>query len=356
MIIHAPKKLISAICFSFFCHILNAQTFSIKNVSLQPSDKTASENVCLDNNGDTCALLKIKTDHLEGILFSNPNQYIKVHYDDGIYYVYVPTISRKLDFIHKDYTPVQLDMANYGYRSLKKGKTYLVVLDASRQTELESTIILKVTPTYSTVMFDGKELETNTNGIFEISTSPGNHYYTITAENYNPQTHVITIGKSEAKTSTIKLWPIMHKILINCNVKRARVFVDNVDYGSVGKMLIPQGEHTIRVQAEGYFDSEQKVNINATTGILSYKLEKNTKVTYHVHPTPVTIYADSKNVFKNGRKIQGWHNGETIMLMPGMYNLADDYGYNENIVVSTEPITIFIMQKEHKEKRKKNKY
>ena len=55
------------------------QNMTIKSVSLNPVDKTATTQVCLDNNGDTCAMLKIKTDNLEGIEFSNPNQYNKMH-------------------------------------------------------------------------------------------------------------------------------------------------------------------------------------------------------------------------------------------------------------------------------------
>ena len=100
-----------------------SQNMTIKSVALQPSDKTATIQPCLDNNGDTCALLKIKTDNLEGLEFSNPNQYIKKTYSDGIYSVYLPELSRKLDFKHKDYMPIQLDMADYGYRKLRRGKT-----------------------------------------------------------------------------------------------------------------------------------------------------------------------------------------------------------------------------------------
>ena len=50
-----------------------AQTITIKSVSLQPNDQSAIVQPVFDNNGDTCALIKIKTDHLLGIEFPNKN-------------------------------------------------------------------------------------------------------------------------------------------------------------------------------------------------------------------------------------------------------------------------------------------
>jgi hypothetical protein len=274
----------------------SGQNITIKNVSIQPADQTAVLNPCLDNNGDTCALLKIKTDRLEGIEFSNPNQYIKVDYRDGIYTVYVPTVTRKLDFLHKDFMPVQIDMADYGYRKLRAGKTYLITLDAHRISELKSSVLIKVEPKSSKIIIDEQNYNANSNGTIELPIATGRHHYTIVADNYTSQNGDFTIGKSEAKTLTIKLQPIMHEVLVGSNVRNARVFVDNLDYGGVGKVLIPKGNHTIRVQADGYVDGEKNVNINSYTGSLSFVLKENKKVT-HIHATPVTIYSNSKYIY-----------------------------------------------------------
>lgn len=339
MIITNNKKLILVICFSLLCCILWAQSLSIKKVSLQPSDRTAVENVCYDNNGDTCALIKIKTNGIEGILFPNSNQYIKVHYTNGIYSVYVPAISRKIDFLHKDYMPIQLDMSDFGYRHLKKGMTYLVILDAPHINNLKSTIVIKVFPGNSTVVFDEKELGANPNGTFEIPVESGRHLYTVSADNYTPQNGMLTIDKSEAKTITVKLQPIMHEVQIDCNVRSAHVFVDNIDYGIVGKRLIPQGIHMIRVQADGYVDFEQEVNVSSTIGRLSCVLKENKQIT-HVHAIPVTIYSESSSIYKNNKKIKEWSSGATIMFMPGKYQLSDDKGNTYNLVVKKEPITV----------------
>ncbi len=330
--------------FFILCYFLNSnsQELKIVRVSLQPMDLSASQHPCFDNEGDTCALIKLKTDHVEGIQFSNPNQYVKFEYEDGVYSVYVPVGSgRKLFFQHKDYLPVQLDMADYGYRKLKKGKTYLVVIETPKIHELKSTVVLKVEPQNSNVIFDGTNYSANSFGTFEIPVIEGRHTYTVTSENYKSQSNIINIGKTEVKTLSVRLQPIMHDVIIGCNVKNSRIYVDNIDYGSPGQLKIPQGKHNIRVQADGYVDSEQNVEISATTGHLSFILNEN-KIVTHIHATSVTINAsDTPCIFINNKKVKGWRSGVPIMLMPGRYIVtAFDRGREREIVVGTEPITI----------------
>ena len=318
------------------------QQMIIRSVSLQPSDKTAILQPCLDNGGDTCALLKIKTDNLEGIEFSNPNQYIKTSYTDGYYYVYLPIISgRRLDFLHKDYMPVHLDMADFGYRKLRQGRTYLVILDALKKTDLKSSVILKIEPKDAIVMFDNQRKESSVSGTYEIPVTAGSYSYSVEAENYQPKEGSVSVGKSEVKTISVRLIPITHEVLVGSNVDKAREFVDNIDYGRIGKIIIPQGKHIIRVQADGYIDSEKIVSVDESTESLSFVLKENKRTT-HIHATPVTIYAPkSPYVYKNGKKIKEWTNGSTIMFMPGKYMLSTfERDSEKEIVVGSEPMTV----------------
>ena len=317
------------------------QELIIKRVSMQPSDLSAIKNPYFDLNGDTCALIKIKTEKLEGIQFSNPNQYIECIYSDGIYYVYMPSLGRKLDLIHKDYMPLQLDMANYGYNRLKKGKTYLVVLETPKVSELISSVVLKVEPKDSRIIFDGSNYVPNSSGTLEIPATEGRHSYMVSADNFHSYNSSISVGKSEVKTISIRLQPIIHEVLIDSNVDKASVFVDNIDYGSIGKLKIPQGNHIIRVQANGYTDSVQKVYVSQNTGSLSFVLKENKKVT-HIHAIPVTINAPgTRCIFINNKKIKKWKNGVPIMLMPGTYSVtAFERSREQILVVDNEPITI----------------
>ena len=337
------KKRIISLFFVLYpgCQSLLGQNMTIKSVSLQPNDYTAIQQLCLDNNGDTCALLKIKTDNLEGLQFSNPNQYIKYSYSEGIYSVYVPALSRKLDFRHSDFMPIQIDMADYGYKRLRKGKTYLITLEARRASELKSTAVIKVTPVNSTIVFDNKEYHANINGTLEIPVVSGNHKYSVVLDNYNPVHGSITIGKSEVKTLNVNLIPYTQQILIKCNVENARVFVDNIDYGEVGNIIIPHGKHKLRVQAEGHLDEEKEVQINSTTNTtIQFVLKENRNVR-HIHAVPVTIFAPNSNsIYKNNKKIDEWTNGAAIKFMPGKYMISDDRGRTYKLLVGNSPMTI----------------
>ena len=321
--------------------IVYGQHITIKTVAMQPFDKTAIEQPCLDNNGDTCALLKIKTDNLEGIEFTNPNQYIKASYADGIYSVYLPEFSRKLDFQHKDYVPVQLDMSNYGYKKLRKGKTYIIILDAPKKIELKSSVILKVAPQTAKVTFNNRLLDISKNGTYEIPVTDGVYSYKVEADNYLQKEGAISVAKSEVKTFVIQLIPITHEVYVQCNVDKARVFVDNIDYGKVGKIKIPQGEHDIRVQADGYVDSEIHVTVGEPTDFLSFVLKENRRIT-HVHAIPVKIYSDSHSIYKDNKKIKEWSDGAVIMFMPGNYLLSDDRGHTKKITVGSEPFEVHL--------------
>ena len=312
----------------------------IKSVSLQPNDLTAMEQPHLDNNGDTCALIKIRTDNLDGIEFSNPNQYISVSYTRGVYSIYVPAISRKLDFLHKDFMPVQLDMADFGIRRLRKGKTYLVVLEATKANDLTSSVIFKVDPKWSEVIFDDKNHTATSNGTIEIPALPGRHTYMVVADDYNLQNGSISIGKNEVKTISVRLQPITHEVNVDCNVSNARVFIDNIDYGGIGKLQIPQGKHEIRLQAKGYLDMERVVVVDRNTSTLSYTLTKNSNEK-HIHAVPVTIIApQSSCIFKNNKKLENWDSSTPIMFMPGKYEISDDRGKTYKLVVKDEPLTI----------------
>ncbi|MBR0116789.1 MAG: PEGA domain-containing protein [Prevotella sp.] len=319
--------------------LCKAQSITVKSVTMQPSDLTAMEHVVLDLNGDTCALLKIKTDYLGGLEFPNTNQYVSTSYEAGIYSVYVPVIGRKLDFRHKDYLSGTIDMGEYGYKRLKGGKTYLVTLVVPRVNELKSKVVIKVDPADANVRFDGTSLEINGSGTYDIPINQGNYSYEVKKDNYETKYGSVNIGKNEVKTLSIKLKPIMYKCQIKGNVRNARILVDNIDYGNVGTLYLPRGQHDIRIQADGYIDWTYNVKIMSEMTI-PFTMRENTVIT-HVHATPVTIYSPGASaVYKDNKKISGWYSGATIMIMPGKYLISDDRGNKKKIIVGEMKMTV----------------
>ena len=327
------------ICCNIVCM---GQSLKIKEVSLQPSDKTAFLSPCLDSNGDTCALIKIKVPNVEGLEFSNKAQYVKSTYSNGVYMVYVPTICRRLDYRHADYLPGQIDFGEHGYRRLRAGKTYLVQMEAPRNVNKESLLILKVYPVSARVSFNGSDKDISLTGIYEFPLPEGSYSYSVMMDDYLPLSGTIQISKDENKTLALTLEPIMHDVKVSCNVGDAHVFVDNIDYGKVGMLSLPQGNHHIRVQGDGYLDVDENVNIQNGTNSLSYSLKKNKNIK-EIHATKVRIYSNSSRVYKNNKIIKGWEkSGDIVLIMPGKYEISDQDRNVQKIVVGSEPMDIFL--------------
>lgn len=318
-----------------------SQELTVKSVMLQPADKAAIEQPVLDLNNDTCALIKIKVDNLEGLQFTNKTQYIgDVKYADGTYLLYKsPFSSRLISFQHDRYLPGQIDMADYGYKRLKGGKTYLVVLEAPSVAMNQSLVVLRVYPQSAAVTFDSKPVQHSATGVYEFPVGEGTYSYAVEAPDYLSSNGSVTVAKGENVTKTLRLQPITHEVTVSCNVGSAHVFVDNVDYGRVGKLRIPQGNHQIRVQADGYIDANKTVNITVGMSQLNYTLKKNENV-IDVHATPVTIISDSKHIYKNNKELKGWKSGTPVMFMPGKYMLSDDNGKSKIITVGSEEMEV----------------
>lgn len=327
-----------------FCSFCRAQGLTVKSVTLQPTDLTAKvKPVILNNSGDndTCALIKIKVGDLKGLQFTNPTQYIgDVTYADGVYMLYKSSLqSRLISYQHADYEPGQIDLGEYGYRRLKGGKTYLVVMEAPIKGIGKNIVVLRVFPNTATVTFNSQVSVPSQSGVYEFPVADGTYNFSVRAPDYEPSSGSITVANGETNTQSLRLKPITHEVEVTCNISKAHVFVDNIDYGRVGVLRMPQGNHLLRVQAEGYLDTERTVAINSTTHHIDFQLKKNQNVV-NIHATPVTIISDSRNIYKNNKKLEGWKSGTPVKFMPGEYMLSDDRGNTKIINVGTVPMKV----------------
>ena len=334
--------LITCLLLTLFCIGSYSQELVVKSVSLQPADKTAIQQPVLDANGDTCALIKLKI-NLQGIEFANKTQYVgEVKYADGVYYIYKsPNGARFISYQHPDYVPGQIDFSDYGYRRLKGGKTYLALLEAPVKGMVKSIVVLKVFPLSSVVTFDNNKVPLSENGVYEFPVSEGVHNYVVEEPNHQPLRSSISVGENDKKTQAVHLQPITHSVNIQCNISNAHVFLDNIDYGKIGQHNVPQGEHIIRIQADGYLDVEETVDINASTPKLTYSLKKNEN-RIDIHATDVTIISSSKRIYKDNKEIKGWKSGSVVKFMPGSYMLSDDKGEQKIINVGTTPMKVVL--------------
>lgn len=346
MIYHFSISLLVSL---FLALSTKAQELTVKSMSLLPDNKEAQNKPVKDINGDPCALVLIPVKQLKGRLDFEKNQVIKSDSVNGVYEVYMPGgFSKKLTVSHSVYGHQEIKFSDYGYTNGLKGG-YVYQIDLSVPEKLQSSVIINVKPTTAQLTIDDKTEVQQPSGIYTLSLGAGTHRYNAEAKLYNSQYGNISLREGEAKNLTVNLQPIMQTVHIDCfygedehKVSNARVYIDNIYYGTIGDMKIPLGKHKLRIQAKKYRDVESIINVTPTSTNFVYTVSKNL-VVYEEHPTPVTVYSTSKKIFKNNKCIKSWFNGGVIFLMPGRtYKITRSSGQGQKIKVGTIPMSITI--------------
>ena len=305
-----------------------AQEIKVVDCSIAPNDNSAIEAARYDVNDNQCALLRIKTNGIEGLTFKNHNQYVgDIEFKDGVYYVYVAAGSYRLAFSHPDYQPAVIDLSEFGYkRSITGGKTYDVVLQAPSQLN-GSFVSFKVSPSVpgSILYFNGTPMGVPANGVIEFPVEPSTYRYRVVADGYETFTGEVGVTKGVTPVS-VDLQLVTIPVKVRCNTN-ATVYIDDVSYGKVGKVHIPQGHHTIRLVSGGYIDHEEEITVTQNTKTLTYSLEKNRGQQVDVHPVNIIVHCSSNKLYKNNKAIPGWYDGAAIKMMPfTSCRISDDDG------------------------------
>lgn len=326
------RKLLFVILMSI-ATLISAQEIKVVRFGIVPGDNTAELSPRKDLGDNLCALVKVKTNNISGLKFTNHNQYVGdvSYHDDGVYYVYIPTITSKLSFVHENYQPGEIDMAVFGYKkSIKSGKTYEAILEAPSLLQSTTGVTFKVTPIVegSYIVIDNRKLTIPKDGIVKYGCSQGSHLYKVEADNYKTESGSVSVTNT-FEPVVITLRPVTVEVNIESTPSNAQIYIDNVSYGKTGLKQLPLGEHDIRLSAKGYIDHIQHINItNEMVNLPHITLRKNNGKYEIVHPVEVTVICYTTNLYKNNKRIEEWNtNNQTIKIMPGTKcRLSDDYG------------------------------
>lgn len=325
------KKLLFVILISMVT-LISAQEIKVVRFGIVPGDNTAELSPRKDLGDNLCALVKVKTNNVSGLKFSNHNQYVgDVSCREGVYYVYIPTITSKLSFVHENYQPGEIDMTVFGYKkNIKSGKTYEAILEAPSLLQSTTGVIFKVTPIVedSYIVIDNKKLFITNDGIVKYGCSQGSYLYKVEADNYKTEYGSVSVTNT-FEPIVINLRPVTVEVNVEAMPSDAQIYIDNVNYGKVGIKQLPLGEHEIRLSAKGYIDHIQHINITSSTVNLPHiTLKKNDGKYEIIHPVEVTVICNSVNLYKNNKRLEEWNStNRTIKIMPGTKcRLSDDHG------------------------------
>lgn len=236
-----------------------------------------------DQNGDKCALIKIKTTE-KGFSFENGSLGVVKTDENKVaeVWVYLPQGSKRLDIKHPE-----LGELNYEFPiSIKKAKTYVMqlttdkVFTATFDDSKNQKLILHITPNKAKVQINGS-IENVENGIMEKEYSFGRYRYVVSADRYHSLEDTITINNPNAPHERyVNLKQAFGWIQFSNykDLEDARLFVDNVSKGMITSAPVDlnSGAHIVKIIKPLYETYEDEITVqDSVTNFMSPQMIEN---------------------------------------------------------------------------------
>ena len=268
------KKYLYSLLVLFLIPVLSfgQDKIAVANFSLDQKDLTAIQQGTMleDQNGEKCAIIKVKTTE-KGFTFDIGSLAVqKVDYNHTAeIWVYVPHGAKKITIAHP-----QLGEVSYDFPiPIEKGKTYIMKLTTNTvvtsvfDEKHSGRLILNISPKNATVGLDGR-VESISNGVIDENVFYGTHRYVISADRYHTLDDTVTI-RSEKTVRNVRLkqaWGWL-KFDNSADLTDAHLFVDTVSRGYISSapVEIASGTHVIRINKPLYRTYEQEIIIKDST-------------------------------------------------------------------------------------------
>lgn len=281
-------------------YVLSIASFSIEENSL-----TAKIEPVRDTNNQKCALVIINGFDNETLRFNVGNTFSKVEqkteHDRKVYWLWIPegTIKVTISSDSQNFSPLEY----FFNPRVKKGETYLLNLNLSAAKTIYSKQYLEfnIEPTNASLEVNN-ELWPVSNGISYRQVPKGKYQYQIKAKDYYTEAGIIDFNDlSRKETVKVQLKPKFGWLTISSSIPNTIVFIDDEQYnGSLNKIKLASGEHTVKVARELYqtYTNDVLITDNQETK-LSIELKPNfSKVNISVKDG-ADIYIDDERVGKD---------------------------------------------------------
>lgn len=181
------NRVIITFLFFFSVIISNGQELLVKSFSEKISDLSASTQLREDNNGTPCALMKVQLP-ITGAEFK-PNVIGEVEYKTNEYWVYLPTINKKLEIRHPKHPLLTIQFSDYGITLQPKTTYVLVVTD-------KYNVTIQAEPTGAEIKVDGDNVAY---GQFNGEIKGGEHTVKLSWPGYKTRKETIVVDKDSAE-------------------------------------------------------------------------------------------------------------------------------------------------------------
>jgi hypothetical protein len=237
-----------------------AQELTVKTVNLRPQDARARTNPRDDTNGQKCAIIRVGVVGVENLVF--PDAVGNVERSLSEYIVYVPEGLKTLQYNNKEGKNLGTIKFDDWDQEINSLASYDVIFESSDHLR---SAIFSIQPANATLIFDGKKVEVNSDGIAMINKPVGEYSYKIVADGYIGQNGSVTLTEDDISTVTdIILEQQLYPVAIKVFPEESTVFIDNVPYtkDALTDLKLPEGKHELRITAANYQDEERTIKVN----------------------------------------------------------------------------------------------
>ncbi len=265
----------------------------VDNFVLMDKDTDASINYPLEDwNGNTCAIIKIKTDERGFVFDTGTISITKVDYRNGEVWVYVSEGVRKLNVSHGDYGVCRYEIPI----PVKRGSVYRMTIRLTvpqskgifvQTATIESGYLkLKITPAQSIVRL-GRTAEyeldakVTSDGTYAKMLDYGKYYYCVESDLYEPYHGQIDFGKTTERQN-VSLRPAYNMLSIQSVPEAgASIIIKGIDVSDEMTGVTPfssdrkfrKGTYKVMMTRDEYAPFETQITLSGDGTLKSFSFD-----------------------------------------------------------------------------------
>lgn len=183
-----------------------AQQLTVKSMTANPLDLTASTKMRRDLNNEPCALVKVVLcadgATFEGNIIGDTKLYTNE------YWVYMTDGSKMLKIKHGSYKPLMVTFADYGINSLEQKSTYTLDIDIPQATAATNQqVIINYAPSTAVVLIDGKMLTAKNGTATAMLPADKEYSFIVAANGYESTEGTFRLKASAPTRLNVQLYP-----------------------------------------------------------------------------------------------------------------------------------------------------
>lgn len=295
----------------------SAQEIKVKSIEVLQNDLTARTKPRQDLNGDNCALLKVVIP-LNDLVF-NGSKIRDVEHSAGIYYVYVPAGTKRLEVQHNQYYPAFITFSDFDIK-IEKNVTYRVTLERTNppgEPEPEYQFVsFEVSPTNASIEFDGEMLAVTDGTAQKLVEVGSSHHYKVSAPGMITQEGDVFVESATDKTvCSVDLKSNAAPVSVKLPVK--------VEIWINGEIKSTTGSWEGTLSADSYkFEAKLDGKVLGTTVVQIKQSDETQEISIKIDYATLILTSNTPSVFV---EIDGEYVGNTPLilkeLLPGVHKL-----------------------------------